>query len=260
MAILFPNDLIPVEVMRVSPKGLTLRGPKKLKLPEQIRVGFTHRCERGRLGRVRMLAKVAQTTPAVGGSLIFVRPMALHTMDGRDVLVSFLNRVLRHDRFDTTAFTDAATGIFYHFDQEPSVRAETQGQLAPSQGAGANAGGPNLRFKTDFRVPVRVPVAYVLATDPSTIFKGLAYNATNHSMYVSTHSPLPKNGARLHLIYEVAMHARPTRLHLRGHVYWISAAPGTMEGAFAVHLQLDDPEDLDARAFLRYVDQEQALH
>jgi hypothetical protein len=258
-----------VAVVHVGQRGLVLRSPGPVSLEPRVRVGFIHQGEHP--GRIRVLAQVERHEVGESGAMIALRPLVLHTADGRPCLSEFLTRFMKQDLVREDRYEEGQGGLFYHLGDEgaPATARTGQNEGAPATArTGQNEGAPAtartgkrakpntaVRQLTTVRVPVRVKIAYLLEKQPDKVHNGTAYNVTDHGLYVSTDGVLPDQGDPVRIIYPMTLHAKPFNVKLTGEVYWTTGPSTGGGGGFAVHLVLaeDDPA---TRPWREYVERE----
>lgn len=126
----------------------------------------------------------------------------------------------------------------------------TKPQVAPVQ---RPQNVPVVRAPTAQARLVQVDAAYAVADGP--LRPAQCYRLTDKGVYLATDGPLPAQGARVRLLYELNLHRRPFNIELMAVVYWASAPSGALGGAFAADIE-DDASNPDVKAWRTYLRQQ----
>lgn len=197
-------------------------------------------------GTVRCLTRVVSSRMDDAGRLIGVELLALHTVEGTEVLADFIAATLKLGRPDTASFTPGFGGHYYYFRQTAGVTQRPTEE--PQTAAESNRREP--------RIAVRVKVAFKLEF---TTYKGRAYNISSNGIYIASDAVLPRDGEVVQVVYPVAIHAKPVNLQLGGRVCWV--APGMTSskgGGFGVLIETFNKED-DGALWAEYVRREMSF-
>jgi hypothetical protein len=241
---LFETGDVPCEVIATTAIGLEVRLDGFGRPQESLRLSFEHTGAHG--GTVRALCAVDGRRESEHGEVVYLRLIALHSVDGVLCITGFLQDGLGVDRINTPAFREGAGGWFYSFKarwkQDGSDYAASPADRKPIE-----------QKRSEERVAVRDPATLVVG---SAQYPARAYNISRNGVYVLVEGNLPPVGMDVSVIYEIPFAGGSVAAKLHGEVMWSMASmDSTTSGGVGVVLQrVEDGADGDA--WRDYVDSE----
>ncbi|MBD91188.1 MAG: hypothetical protein CL940_12705 [Deltaproteobacteria bacterium] len=240
---LFETGDVPCVVVGVSSIGLEVRLEGHARLQESLRLVFEHEGPHG--GSVRALCAVDGRRESDAGEVLYLRLIALHSVDGVLCLTGFLQDGLGVDRVNTAAFREGAGGWFYSF----KARWKSE---APADTPGG--GGEDVEQKRrEARIAVRDEVTLVVAGEQHG---ARAYNISRGGVYVLVETVLPAVGVHLTVMYEIPFAGGTVQARLQGEVVWSMASMDSATSG-GIGVVLESIEDgADGQAWIAYVESE----